>query len=192
MCFVQILRPFLTRILTADCSVCLIWKYGLRRMWRVDRRCLLLLDTLCVGSVFAPFSDLYFLNNLWNRWLFVIIDAILFYNKSLNLDSFNTGLISESMWHKNITHVCRYHCFEIWMLCYRFKHVASFDQNCLLKARFMKLTSFVVWKCVYFLIINVKFFKLFSEFPSYITHVDSLQRRYLKLFLTTSSSKSIA
>jgi hypothetical protein len=73
-----------TSFFTADCPVYLMWtdwflhlKWGSWWVWPVNKGCLLLLGTWShlwsiLWSVFAPFSDLYFLHDLWRWWLFVI------------------------------------------------------------------------------------------------------------------------
>jgi hypothetical protein len=70
-------QPILdTLILTTVCTVYLNWNNGLRRVWPVGRDCLFLLGTWSYlwyiqNSVFALFSNLYFLQN-WDWWLFAI------------------------------------------------------------------------------------------------------------------------
>jgi hypothetical protein len=50
----------------ADCSVYLIWKYGLRWVGLVDEGCLLLLGILYIqGLVLTQISDLYFLQEIF-------------------------------------------------------------------------------------------------------------------------------
>jgi hypothetical protein len=47
ICFIHvtIVKPFLTLILTTVHNVCLLWKKGSRRVWSIDRGCLLLHGT---------------------------------------------------------------------------------------------------------------------------------------------------
>jgi hypothetical protein len=45
ICFITIVKPFLTGILTTVHTVYLIWKKGSRRVWSIDRGCLLLHGT---------------------------------------------------------------------------------------------------------------------------------------------------
>jgi hypothetical protein len=45
ICFITIVKPFLTLILTTGYTVYLIWKKGSRQVWSIDRGCLLLHDT---------------------------------------------------------------------------------------------------------------------------------------------------
>jgi hypothetical protein len=45
ICFITIVKPFLTLILTTVHTVYIIWKKGLRRVWSIDSGCLLLHGT---------------------------------------------------------------------------------------------------------------------------------------------------
>jgi hypothetical protein len=45
ICFITIVKPFLTLILTTVHTVYLIWKKGSQRVWSIDRGCLLLHGT---------------------------------------------------------------------------------------------------------------------------------------------------
>jgi hypothetical protein len=62
-------------ISTTDCSVYLIWKHDSLQVWPIDRKCLFFLSTWSYlryvqRSVYAPFSDLYNMQDLWDRCLF--------------------------------------------------------------------------------------------------------------------------
>jgi hypothetical protein len=80
MCFIPIITPFLIHWSWrwfVPLNIYLSWNLGSQRMWQVDRGCLLLQGTwfhlwYIQRSVFAPFSNLYFQQDLWDWWLFVI------------------------------------------------------------------------------------------------------------------------
>jgi hypothetical protein len=51
-CFITIVKPFLTLILTTVHTIYPIWKKGSRRVWSIDRGCLLLHGTWSYSDIF--------------------------------------------------------------------------------------------------------------------------------------------